>query len=254
MKLLWIVLAIAGCGGSDPSCKDAVQRAAKTMYGTSANRDRTTMMIGKCEQDEWSAAMRSCISEVTDEPGVGACLKKYAKRGKDHPQPDDALAQMEEFARDICACRDKTCADHVTKAMTRWGEEMAKSRDQPAKVDDQMAKRMADVTERYVACMSKLTNETTTALAVNEVEPANGDADGGTYVRLVGIGFTAEGPRNAKVYFGARQGTIVRFASDSELIVQAPGGKVGETVDVLVIFDPGGERKLPQAFTFVAKM
>ena len=34
------------------------------------------------------------------------------------------------------------------------------------------------------------------------------------------------------------------------MIVQAPAGKPGETVDVRVIFEPGGEHKLPKAFTF----
>ncbi len=50
----------------------------------------------------------------------------------------------------------------------------------------------------------------------------------GQYVRVKGNEFTADGPRNVKVYFGKdnsmRQGTVVRFASDSELIVEAPGG------------------------------
>jgi len=53
--------------------------------------------------------------------------------------------------------------------------------------------------------------------------------------------------------FGSRQGTVVRFASDSELIVEAPGGKPNETVDVLIIFEPGGELKIPKGFTFIDK-
>ncbi len=59
--------------------------------------------------------------------------------------------------------------------------------------------------------------------------------------------------RNAKVYFGSRQGTVERFASDTELIVVAPGGKVGDQVDVLLTFEPGGELKIPKGFTFVDK-
>jgi len=55
----------------------------------------------------------------------------------------------------------------------------------------------------------------------------------------------------AKVYFGSRQGSVIRFASDSELIVEAPGGKVGETVDVRLVFEPGGQLELAKAFTFV---
>ncbi len=95
------------------------------------------------------------------------------------------------------------------------------------------------------------------ALAVSRLEPVVGDAEGGTYVRVIGAGFltdpkgdTAE---NTKVYFGARQGAVVRIASDTELIVQAPAGKIGEKVDVLVIWKARGEAKLASAFTFIDK-
>ena len=83
------------------------------------------------------------------------------------------------------------------------------------------------------------------------MEPRKGDAEGGTYVRIQGHRFIADGSRNAKVYFGSTDGTVVRFVSDNDLIVQAPGGKVGETVDVLINFQPGGQVKLKSAFTYV---
>jgi len=92
-----------------------------------------------------------------------------------------------------------------------------------------------------------------TKLKVTGIEPEKGDAEGGTYVRIKGNRFIADGARNAKVYFGSRQGTVIRFASDSELIVEAPGGKPGDTVDVLIIFEPGGELKIAKGYTFVEK-
>ena len=92
-----------------------------------------------------------------------------------------------------------------------------------------------------------------TTLKVTGIEPEKGDAEGGTYVRIKGNAFVASGPRSAKVFFGSRQGTVVRFASDNEMIVEAPGGKTNETVDVLIMFEPGGELKIPHAFTFVEK-
>ena len=85
-----------------------------------------------------------------------------------------------------------------------------------------------------------------TKLKVTGIEPEKGDVEGGTYVRIKGNRFIADGARSAKVYFGSRQGTVIRFASDSEMIVEAPGGKVGETVDVLIIFEPGGELKIAE--------
>jgi hypothetical protein len=90
-------------------------------------------------------------------------------------------------------------------------------------------------------------------LSITGLEPSTGDADGGTYVLVGGNGFLADGARSAKVYFGTREGMVVRFASDRELIVQAPGGRAGETVDFLAIFEPGGEIKLPHAFKFVER-
>ena len=92
-----------------------------------------------------------------------------------------------------------------------------------------------------------------TKLKVTGIEPEKGDVMGGTYVRIKGNRFIADGARNAKVYFGTRQGTVVRWASDNELIVEAPGGKAGEKVDVLIIFEPGGELKIPKGFEFVEK-
>lgn len=92
-----------------------------------------------------------------------------------------------------------------------------------------------------------------TKLKVTGLEPEQGDARGETYVRIKGNRFQADGPRGVKVYFGSQQGTVVRFASDSELIVQAPGGKPNEKVDVLVIFEPGGQLKIKDGFMFVEK-
>ena len=100
----------------------------------------------------------------------------------------------------------------------------------------------------FVGC-----GETDRKLKVTGLEPTKGDIEGGTYVVIKGNRFMKDGPRNAKIYFGSRQGTVVRFQSDSELIVQAPGGKADETVDVLVIFDPGGQLKIPNAFKFIDK-
>jgi hypothetical protein len=89
-------------------------------------------------------------------------------------------------------------------------------------------------------------------LKVRQIDPIQGDVAGGTYVVVKGEGFLHQ-PRTLKIYFGSREGTIVRFQSDTAIIVQAPGGKPDEVVDVLLVFDPGGQLKLPKAFTFVQR-
>jgi hypothetical protein len=92
-----------------------------------------------------------------------------------------------------------------------------------------------------------------TKLKVTGIEPEKGDVEGGTYIRVKGNGFLEPEPRNAKIYFGTRQGTVVRFASNNEMIVEAPGGKLGEKVDVLIIFEPGGELKIAKGFEYIEK-
>jgi hypothetical protein len=92
-----------------------------------------------------------------------------------------------------------------------------------------------------------------TKLMVTALEPNQGDTEGETYIRIKGNRFTADGPRTAKVYFGGRQGHVIRFESDNEMVVQPPGGKDKEVVDVLIVFDPGGSLKIPSGFKFVEK-
>jgi hypothetical protein len=100
--------------------------------------------------------------------------------------------------------------------------------------------------------------ETDRTLKVTGIEPERGDINGDTHVIIKGNRFVADGPRKADVYFGTQQtgfrkGTVVRFASDKQLIVRTPGGKTGEVVDVLVMFEPGGQLRIPSAFTYVEK-
>ena len=99
--------------------------------------------------------------------------------------------------------------------------------------------------------------ETDRTLKVTGLEPERGDINGDTYVMIKGNRFVADGPRKADVYFGKpssyRKGTVVRFASDKQLIVRTPGGKPGEIADVLVMFEPGGQKRIEKAFTYVEK-
>jgi hypothetical protein len=89
----------------------------------------------------------------------------------------------------------------------------------------------------------------TSPLQITGLEPATGEL--GTYVVINGAHFIKDGPRMAKVQFGDRPAQVIRFQSDGELIVQAPAGKDGEEVDVVVLFEPGGKRRLRKAFRFV---
>jgi IPT/TIG domain len=89
-------------------------------------------------------------------------------------------------------------------------------------------------------------------LKVTNLTPSSGDAMGGQILAITGQGFMKT-TRTAKVYFGDQPGNVIRFKSDSEMIVEAPGGKPDQTVDVLVVFEPGGEITIPKAYTFREK-
>jgi hypothetical protein len=89
-----------------------------------------------------------------------------------------------------------------------------------------------------------------TKLMVTGIDPDRGDTNGETYVRIKGNRFTADGPRSVNVYFAGRQANVIRFESDTELVVQPPGGKVDEVVDVLIVFDPGGRLTIPHGYRY----
>jgi IPT/TIG domain len=163
-------------------------------------------------------------TQANDEPG---CEDSIRQASGNIP----ALAAPAEMAEAVSACiRD------------RWS------------VESRRCVAAARARPDLAACMTRQEAQGGARdLRVHGIEPDLGDVDGGTYVVLKGSRFLADGPRNVKIYFGSRQGTVVRVASDSQLIVQAPGGKPDEVVDVIVIFEPGGTLKLPGAFTFVEK-
>jgi hypothetical protein len=89
-------------------------------------------------------------------------------------------------------------------------------------------------------------------LKVTRFEPTEGDFAGGERVTIYGNRFAKDGVRNAKVYFGNKEADVIKFEGDDKLIVKAPAGNPGEEVDILIIFEPGGEITPPQKFKYVA--
>jgi hypothetical protein len=90
-------------------------------------------------------------------------------------------------------------------------------------------------------------------LKVTGLEPNVGEVSGGTRVIIKGNRFTKDGARNAKVYFDSKPADVLGFRGDKELLVRTPGGELGKKVDVLIIFEPGGEITLKGAYTYVEK-
>jgi hypothetical protein len=62
-------------------------------------------------------------------------------------------AKMAKFADDICACKDSACAQTVTDAMTKWGQDMTKSMKETPKLSEQETKDVTEIAERMGKCM-----------------------------------------------------------------------------------------------------
>ncbi len=92
--------------------------------------------------------------------GVVAALSLLSITGckKKAGAMDDAVAKMDEFAKSMCDCKDKGCADKVNGDMSKWGTEMAKTAGaaKDEKPDPEMAKKSADIMTKYTDCMTKL--------------------------------------------------------------------------------------------------
>ena len=68
---------------------------------------------------------------------------------------NDAMAKMESFQSQMCACADKACADKVQDEMTKWAADAAKMA-KPDESDPEMAKKSGEVMAKYTECMTKL--------------------------------------------------------------------------------------------------
>jgi hypothetical protein len=84
-------------------------------------------------------------------------------------------------------------------------------------------------------------------LRVVGLTPASGSLAGGEAIRIRGSNFRIA--KNVTVKFGTQFADVLRI-TDDEIDVQAPPGN--GIVDVVVLFDPGGELKLPAAYTYAA--
>ncbi|MFN0251276.1 MAG: hypothetical protein ACKV2T_30655 [Kofleriaceae bacterium] len=80
---------------------------------------------------------------------VGACKKKGGGGA------GEAAAKMSELKDQMCACKDKACADKVQESMTKWTTEMAGKADKNAKMDEASTKKMAELGLAYGECMTK---------------------------------------------------------------------------------------------------
>lgn len=67
------------------------------------------------------------------------------------------IAKFEVFTNEMCACKDKPCADKVQEGMTKWATDMAKdaSSMKEEKPDEESMKKMTELGQHYAECMTQ---------------------------------------------------------------------------------------------------
>jgi len=72
---------------------------------------------------------------------------------------------------------------------------------------------------------------------------------GGT-VTIEGTGFQEGGARGVKVYFGDKEAKVLGWIGDDKLKIEAPAGEIGQTVDILMVFDDAKDIKIEKAYKY----
>ena len=79
----------------------------------------------------------------------------------------------------------------------------------------------------------------------------------GDSMAIYGTGFQTGGVKSVQVFFVDKKGDrdktakVLRIKGNEEILVEIPGGiDFGRTVDIKLVFEPGGEITLKQAFTY----
>jgi hypothetical protein len=88
-------------------------------------------------------------------------------------------------------------------------------------------------------------------LRIEKISPKEGAPSGDEVVRIYGNGFQQGQARNVQVYFGTSPAAKVSIVSDDEIAVHTPGsGGAEKTVDILIVFDDGMEKRVKDAYTY----
>ena len=93
--------------------------------------------------------MRTLVVVVGLLMAVAACKKKTSKTA-------EAMPKMREFRDDMCACKDKACADKVQDDMNKWSADNVRNAgDRPERPSEADMKQMQEIGTRYGECMAR---------------------------------------------------------------------------------------------------
>lgn len=212
---------------SGPAPVDLVEQLRSLADRACACKDKACMSALERDYDAWETEARK-----QPKPSEAEMTQLGA-------ESDRLEGCASKITVDPCDCKDMTCFDSVFGDLTE------------AQRADPRVEECRAVLLKYPTVptgdgeLKPAPEPAGPALAVTSLAPGKGAK--GQVVELAGSGFTG---RSVVVYFGVKKGQVQRVDGDARMVVAVPDGTAGETVDVLVIFEPGGEIELPKAFTY----
>lgn len=84
-----------------------------------------------------------------------------------------AIATFGFFTDQVCACKDRACAEKINAEVTTWGMEMAQKPPKDVKQTPETTKVMTDLGQKYATCVTKLYTDGSTP----PPDPCGGGAD-----------------------------------------------------------------------------
>jgi hypothetical protein len=85
-------------------------------------------------------------------------------------------------------------------------------------------------------------------LAVLKIHPKRGPYIGGDRVTITATGFSPT--QGLEVRFGKNKASAPLIKENGEILVEAPAGELGSTVDVVIVFDDARTLTIPKAYTY----
>ena len=108
--------------------------------------------------------------------------------------------------------------------------------------------RVTAVLVGAILCFGVGCSEDTT-LKITRLSRSSGSP--GETLNIYGTGFQSSGRKDVKVFFGTKKAKVKGFKGNTQMTVTVPGGiEFGKTVDIKVVFEPGGELTYEKAFTY----
>jgi hypothetical protein len=158
----------------DAECRAPAEAIVKLWRGTGPRADERrsngrAVIMARCIEDGWTDANRRCMAAATSDDARVTCFRSLTDEQQDrraralspflHDDAtvdpitrDELMAKFESFRDQMCACKDKTCAERVAAEMTTWSKQQSKDKN-PPRMTDEDTQRASRIGETMGRCM-----------------------------------------------------------------------------------------------------